>query len=104
MLCKRRIIIFLLSWLMSMSCLAGNSMRCSKGIVSEGDSVSLLLIKCGEPIYREPTYATQVNQWGRVHQFPIGELLIYDMGKNHFYEFVSVENDQIRSIEEGPRN
>lgn len=99
-----RLFVFLGASMVACSSMAGNTIRCPKGLVSEGDSVALLLMKCGEPISREPSYATQVTRWGRAITVEAGELWVLDMGKNQFYEFITIENGTIRSIETGPRN
>ena len=84
-----------------------DSIRCSGGIVSVGDSKIDLLGKCGQPALREirhgerSRFALGLQSAGGRRVDVSVETWSYDFGTRQFLQIVTIENGRVAAIERG---
>ncbi len=113
---KKRLLIITLAFLALP--LAGpalaDSMYCGQRIVSTGDTKPVVLLRCGEPFYRETVGIRSFEAKQRIKRKPDGtadtelqtgavitvERWYYNLGSNQFIRAVTFEGDTVVRIEE----
>ncbi len=73
---------------------AGAQMRCGNALVQEGDYKAQVLLKCGEPLFRDRFYE------GVYFPCQVIEQWTYDLGSQRFLRLLTFEEGQLREIKE----
>ena len=104
-----RVIILFVSMILCLhlNAFASGTMRCSRGIVSVGTSMSAVKNKCGEPTNTSVVeIKTKVTSRGsgvsdRDEISRVEEVWEYDFGKNKFMKTLTFEGTKLKKIETG---
>lgn len=82
-------------------------LRCTGGLVSQGDHMVEVLAACGEPVFRDQAvaYPFRIREFGglpHVEYLPIAvvtEEWVYDFGRHRFRQLLRFRNNRLASIE-----
>ena len=100
-----RTTIFLAFFVLSFTARAtASSISCSGGIVSTGDSVVNLVVKCGQPIWKESHQEEITNRTSddlKQRIYVTVEQWTYDFGPQQFLRIVTIKNGVVAGIHTG---
>jgi Protein of unknown function (DUF2845) len=108
----RTVVAALLFMVLSMpSAARADSLRCGQALVTEGDSKSEVLAKCGEPASKETRVVYETVKFKSsgggdavVQEQTVQKTIdewTYDFGRNNFIQFVIFENGKLVSVRSG---
>lgn len=88
-------------WLFTSSTVVADTFRCPNGtIVSTGDSISEVVLKCDRPTFVYTHNQPEANSAGRIAYVEIQEWT-YDQGRQHFVYFLTFRNGILTEIRSG---
>ena len=88
----------------AVSASASDTLRCGKRLVSVGDNKAEVLIKCGEPAWKDAWRDQVINNVNTVNAFRVNidhERWVYNFGRNSFLRFLLFENGRLIKIATG---
>jgi hypothetical protein len=86
---------------------SGDSMKCGTRLVSRGDGKAKVLLRCGEPFFREiigeKTYHRRFFHYFTRSSTVIVERWTYNLGSTRFLRILTFEGDRLVRIELGDK-